>query len=382
MAPAASFEDEISKLAQRLAANPTSRIFAPLAEAYRRAGRLSEAIDVCRQGLRHHPDYLSGLVVLARTYHDAGDLEAAGSMFERILQADPRNVGATRALGEIAHARGDVSDAWAHYRRALDLEPDNAELRQRIESLRDTHARAEAAAAGFGPAASEAGFATAEPVPAATRFEEVFGRSAPPGTRGESPAEPAAEEIATVTLADVYAEQGLLERALEIYRRLLDADPENKRLREKVRRVEGALTEMGVPVDAGTASPAVGFEPREIRITGEQAITAGSVAAFTVPPSETERSAGFELPEDVETRRASTPAPVPWAFLLEDELDRDPDEVFAMRGGTARSEVLSATSASEPGSPPGAATVPGTPETASLGEDDLKKFQEWLKSLR
>ena len=36
MPPAGSFEDEIAKLSQRLAANSTSRIFAPLADAYRR----------------------------------------------------------------------------------------------------------------------------------------------------------------------------------------------------------------------------------------------------------------------------------------------------------------------------------------------------------
>src|SRR5580704_11425858 len=42
---------------RRFQEDPTSRVFAPLAEAYRRLGRFDEAIDICREGLEHNTDF-------------------------------------------------------------------------------------------------------------------------------------------------------------------------------------------------------------------------------------------------------------------------------------------------------------------------------------
>ena len=77
-----SFEREIAQLSDKYARHPASRIFAPLADAYRKAGRLDEATTVAQQGLRHHPDYVAGRVVLARAHYEAGELELASVEFE------------------------------------------------------------------------------------------------------------------------------------------------------------------------------------------------------------------------------------------------------------------------------------------------------------
>jgi tetratricopeptide (TPR) repeat protein len=129
-------EVEIAKLSPKLARNPTSRIFAPLAEAYRQAGRLSEAIEICRRGLVHHPDYLSGQIVLARCHYDRGELEPAVELFQSIVAADPRSVAAVRALGEISRARGDLEGALSRYGQAHELDSGDAELRERLDELR------------------------------------------------------------------------------------------------------------------------------------------------------------------------------------------------------------------------------------------------------
>ena len=55
---------EIEKLEARYAENPDGRYFAPLADAYRKAGRVDEAITVVTSGLNQHPDYLSAHIVL------------------------------------------------------------------------------------------------------------------------------------------------------------------------------------------------------------------------------------------------------------------------------------------------------------------------------
>src|SRR5580698_2425157 len=55
---------------RRFREDPTSRVFAPLAEAYRRMGQVEEAIEICREGLEHHPDFHGGRVALAKCYID------------------------------------------------------------------------------------------------------------------------------------------------------------------------------------------------------------------------------------------------------------------------------------------------------------------------
>ena len=49
----------IDELKRRVENHPASTAFAQLAEEYRRAGDVKEAVRVCRTGLEQHPTYLS-----------------------------------------------------------------------------------------------------------------------------------------------------------------------------------------------------------------------------------------------------------------------------------------------------------------------------------
>ena len=50
--------------------NPRSRIFAPLAEAYRQMGLIDEALKVCANGVQNHPDFAGGRVAYARQFYN------------------------------------------------------------------------------------------------------------------------------------------------------------------------------------------------------------------------------------------------------------------------------------------------------------------------
>ena len=57
------------KLQKKLEKEPNSLIFTQLAEEYRKEGLLQEALRVCQDGLRRHPNYWSARVVLGRIHH-------------------------------------------------------------------------------------------------------------------------------------------------------------------------------------------------------------------------------------------------------------------------------------------------------------------------
>jgi tetratricopeptide (TPR) repeat protein len=98
----------IDELKRRVELDPASVSFAALAEEYRRAGRLEEAIEVCRAGLQRHPSYLSARVTLGRALLEIGECDAAEVELQQVVRVAPENLAAIRALAEIHHRRPET----------------------------------------------------------------------------------------------------------------------------------------------------------------------------------------------------------------------------------------------------------------------------------
>ena len=128
-------DSRLSDLRRRVQADPSSIAFAQLAEEYRRAGQLQEAVDVCRAGLAIHPAYLSARVTLGRALLDCQRLEDAQRELERVLKSAPENLAAIRGLAEIHHRRGAMGEALAQYRAALALARNDPDLEQTVHDL-------------------------------------------------------------------------------------------------------------------------------------------------------------------------------------------------------------------------------------------------------
>lgn len=198
-----SLTSDVEWFQAKLARDPSSLVFAQLADAYRKRGRLEEAIHVCQKGLSHHPNYASAYLILGRAYEEKGDLLAAREAFQRVLEIDSESVLAHRFLGQIAEVRNEVPEALEAYRTALTLHPFDKEIRAAVERL-------EAQTAG-----------------------EVVWARREVAEADQQPSAPEAEPVATETLAELYATQGQYDRAAEIYDRLVTEAPDRDDLRQK-----------------------------------------------------------------------------------------------------------------------------------------------------
>jgi tetratricopeptide (TPR) repeat protein len=125
----------IADLRRRLQADPTSIAFAQLAEEYRRAGQLDEAVAVCRDGLLRHQGYLSARITLGRALAEQGEAADAEHEFELVLRSAPDNLAAIRGLGEICQKRGELDRALAYYRRAMTLTRYDPELDETVKAI-------------------------------------------------------------------------------------------------------------------------------------------------------------------------------------------------------------------------------------------------------
>jgi tetratricopeptide (TPR) repeat protein len=124
----------IEELQKKFDENPR-RYFAPLANEYRKAGHVDEAIALCRAHLPQQPGHMSGHIVFGQALYEKGELDQAGDVFQTALQLDPENLIALRHLGDIARERNDIEGARAWFRRVLDADPRNEEIVAQLAAL-------------------------------------------------------------------------------------------------------------------------------------------------------------------------------------------------------------------------------------------------------
>lgn len=225
---------EIAKYLAILGRDPNSMIFAPLAEAYRRAGMLDEAIATAKEGLERHPNYLSAMVALGRAYFEKGMLKEASEELEHVVKIAPDNIIAKSILEEIRKQGPVVSGQGpegsdqapgvsGQVPEKLEPETWNLEPEEELEPLEVEDI-------------AEVEEVEAEPVFGEEITEELWtGESIP-----EKKAEPK-KGITTETIAELYIKQGYLDKAIDIYQTLYDADPYNDEIKGKLEELKGRL---------------------------------------------------------------------------------------------------------------------------------------------
>ena len=243
-----SLEELIRKYAEQLAADPKSRAFVPLSDAYRKLGRYEEAIAVAEEGIKHHPHYVGGKMALARARFENGDLDPARKILEEVVPLSPDNLLANRLLSEIYVRRKEEARAIPLLRQLLKIEPNDARAAAQLAAIEGKGTTAEAPAHQAPPSIS------AEPLkPAVVPPEPAV---APPSAPAEVsapapfPPPPAAQEAErpkaspttrTATLAELYRAQGHLESALTVYRDLAAAEPANALYAQRAQELDAQL---------------------------------------------------------------------------------------------------------------------------------------------
>jgi tetratricopeptide (TPR) repeat protein len=115
--------------------DPRSRVFAPLAEAYRRAGLLNEAIEIARDGVRIHPHFVGGKVALARALFDKGEYSQVIKELEMAVVDSPDNLVAQKLLAESYLIQGRIADSLASYKVLLFFMPQDQEVARLVEEI-------------------------------------------------------------------------------------------------------------------------------------------------------------------------------------------------------------------------------------------------------
>jgi len=126
---------EIGKLTEKLAKDPKSRLFVPLAEEYLKSGMVDEALMVLTDGLKIHPNFHVARGTLGKVYLEKGQVAEAKSEFEQLIKSDPENLLAHRRLAKLYKEAGQTEQARRSCQAVLLSNPKDPEMKLLMEEL-------------------------------------------------------------------------------------------------------------------------------------------------------------------------------------------------------------------------------------------------------
>jgi tetratricopeptide (TPR) repeat protein len=182
-------KDKIKEYRKALLQDPKSMVFVPLAIYYLKSGMLDDALEVALRGTWELPDYPPGYVVVGRVYAQRDVHEKSIAAFQKAIEIDPSCLDAYKLMARTYREQGNIDAAINLLTNAVFIFPDENSLKLMLESLAPV---------------------SADQPP--TTVESVEPLSI----------EDTAKPITTATIAEIYIEQGLYSKALEVYRELFE----------------------------------------------------------------------------------------------------------------------------------------------------------------
>jgi len=130
-------DERIAKCEKILSHTPESLIFAALADAYRKKGELAKAFHICLQGLKLHPDYGPGHLVMAKINMERGMYSEAEKELELAIQMDGRTRATELLLAQILIKKGQIADAKKLVEKLKSTDPNNPTIRELLRTIKE-----------------------------------------------------------------------------------------------------------------------------------------------------------------------------------------------------------------------------------------------------
>lgn len=127
----------LTKYSLQYEKNPRSRVFAPLSEAYRKLGMYDEALKVLKKGIKFHPGYTLGYIVLANCYYDQEQYEFAYNTLLPFVSANQENIRLQKIFAQTCEKLGNFEESLNAYKILLLINPNDLETAKKIKDLED-----------------------------------------------------------------------------------------------------------------------------------------------------------------------------------------------------------------------------------------------------
>ena len=132
--------DVIEKYQTILRHNPSSQVFAPLADAYLERGLTLQAEDLAKTGTERHPLFPAGFLILGKIYFATKKFDEAENALQKCIELSPQNILAHQYLGDVYLAQKKPIEALRAFKMTLFLNPYSAKAKKAVEKLESASA--------------------------------------------------------------------------------------------------------------------------------------------------------------------------------------------------------------------------------------------------
>lgn len=116
---------------------PRSRVFAPLAETYRKLGMIDEAMKILNVGIKNHPSYTLGYIVLSHCYYDLQNYEMSYNVIRPFVSQNLENITLQKLFAKTCINLGYLEEALQTFKYLLLLNPKDSYVADQIKLLED-----------------------------------------------------------------------------------------------------------------------------------------------------------------------------------------------------------------------------------------------------
>ena len=288
MATRPSHSALLSRYLEQYRRKPGSRVFAPLAESYRKLGMHEEALKVLKDGIRRHPGYVLGYLVLAQCYADQTHWDRVYQTLLPLTVNHKDNVLLQKLFAQSCLETGETEAALETYKWLLFLNPRDQDFAQHVRVLEDDLLTRkvvprEAVLKAPGMAPKVTNFDADEddwtmvsfdsPVETIAKdVEDNWSMSEAPATiassnpedwqvmsrkldddffsdeevtpeYAEAPVTEASQPLVSHTLVDLYVAQNHFAPAVELLEKFLEVNPRDEKSRQRLFEIRGKLSD-------------------------------------------------------------------------------------------------------------------------------------------
>lgn len=117
--------------------NPRSRVFAPLAEMYRKVGMVEKAMEILVLGIKYNPDYVMGYLGLGFCYYDIKQYKLAYDTIKNLIESHRDNLRLQKLFVDVCMALNFYEEALSTCKYLVFINPRDKESVDNLAILED-----------------------------------------------------------------------------------------------------------------------------------------------------------------------------------------------------------------------------------------------------
>lgn len=201
-------DGDIQFLEDQLQKNPDSLLFARLADSYLKSEQVDRATELCEDGTKKHPYYVTGHLILGKCYLAKKQYDQAEKEFKRVLLFDQKYLSAHKLYGDLMQEIGWENTCENSYKKILQIDPLNDAIRTSLGEVTDQVDQPETTAAEMPSGeSSQDDLEAVAPLPLSSDEEEMLFEGEDPEPEDQSAAletsEPEKEAVDTEKFSSI-----------------------------------------------------------------------------------------------------------------------------------------------------------------------------------